>query len=237
MPRVVCAASDKYLSALRIFAHLLNKYWIPNPQVVVCGFASPSYKLPDNFEFVSMGDQRDYPFDKWSDAMYKFLNQIDDEVFVLMLEDYFITRPVDTRAIKILYDYMLQFRYVIKIDLCIDRLYASGVDLNYGSVAYIDLIKSMPESPYHMSLMTGMWRKEHLLRTMQPNESPHDLEILGTTRLSRDQDVIVLGTRQSPVKHTLGLRSQNPDALNLEHLNENDIKELGNLGYLEPWKG
>ena len=235
-PRVICAASDKYLPALRIYAHLLNKYWNPNPRVVVAGFSFPDFDLPDNFEFVSIGKQEDYPFQKWSNAICKFLNEIEDEAFVLMLEDYFITRPVNTPAVRILYDYMLQFEYVIKIDLCADRLYAHGADLNYGNVAYIDLIKSMPGSPYHMSLMTGLWRRKHLLRHLIPDESPHDVELIGTTRLSHDQDVIVLGTRLWPIKHTLGLRAGNAYELNLSELSANDVIELRELGYLRPWE-
>lgn len=235
--RIYVTTSDKYIPALRPFAHLMNKYFVPNPQVVVAGFSLPSFALPDNFSFISLGKQEDYPFNRWSDALIKLLNIIDDEAFILMLEDYWITRDVDTRAVDILYHYALQFGYVLKIDLCGDRLYAFGADLNYGTVAYLDLVKSMPESPYHMSLMPGVWRRDNLLKCLIPGESPHDLEIAGSTRVSRLQDVIVLGSRQWPLRITLGLRGGDSSKINLEGLKPGDVQEMAELGYFKLWKG
>lgn len=234
-PRIFVTTSDKYLPALRPFYYLLNKYWVPRPEVVVIGFSQPAFKLPDNFTFRSMGRQTDYPVNRWSNALQEFLQSVDDEAFILMLEDYWITRAVDTRSIKILYDYMLQFRYVIKMDLCGDRLYAHGADLGYGTVAHLDLIKSMPGSPYHMSLMAGIWSREHMLRVLVANESPWDLEIVGTDRLSHIQDVIVLGTRQWPLRMTLGLRGGDHSKINLDELSQQDVHDLTKMGYFQTW--
>ena len=234
--RIVVSVSDKYLPALRPFAWLMNKYWHPNPQVVVAGFTPPDFDLPGNFEFRSIGEFSDYPIDKWTNALTKFLTDFEDEVFILMLEDYWLTRPVDTGAVQILIDYMHQFEYVIKMDLCSDRLYAYGVDMDYGHAGRIDLIKSMPGSPYHMSLYTGAWRKSHLLRHLSPGWTPWDVEIIGTTRLSHDQDVIVLGSKQQPIKHTLAFRASAPGELLLNEIDKSDVYEMRALGLLAPWE-
>lgn len=233
--RIVVLTSDKYLNALRPFAFLLNRYWKPNVPVLVAGFTPPQFKLPQNFSFLSIGKFSDYPFGKWSDALIKLLGMIEDEVFVLMLEDYFVLRPVDTHAVQVLIDYAYQFRYVLKIDLCGDRLYAFGADLNYGTVEYIDLVKSMPGSPYHMSLYAGLWRRDNLLRCLVPNESPHDVELVGTTRVSHMQDMLVLGSRQMPLRITLGLRGGNSSDLHLDELSWVDRDEMKQLGFFEPW--
>lgn len=234
--KIVVTTSDKYLPALRPFAWLMNKYWLPNPQVVVAGFAPPDFDLPDNFEFRSIGKFEDYPINRWTDALRKFLAGFEDEVFVLMLEDYWITRAVDTEAVQILIDYMYQFEYVIKADLCADRLYAHGADLNYGSAGRLDLVKSMPGSPYHMSLMSGAWRKEHLMRHLQPGWTPWDVEIVGTTHLSHDQNVIVIGCKQWPVKHTLAFRSGDSSSLLLSEIDDDDVAEMRALGLLDYWE-
>jgi hypothetical protein len=236
--RVVVMTSDKYLPALRPFAHLFNKYWSKETQVVVIGFANPEFELPDNFKFISIGKQKDYPFDKWSDALIHALlyHGIEDEAFVLMLEDYWLTRPVDKRNVEILYQYALQFGYVLKIDLCGDRLYAHGADVKYDTVDSIDLVKSMPGSPYHMSLLCGIWRRDNLLKALVPNETPHEVELIGTTRVSHMQDLLVLGTRQWPVLHTLGLRGGDHSKLKLEELKPRDVEEMRNLGYFNVWE-
>jgi hypothetical protein len=229
--------SNKYLPALRPFFHLFNKYWSREQQVLVAGFAAPQFDLPDNFEFMSLGSQTDYPFHKWSNGLNSLLGKIDDEAIIIMLEDYWLTRHVNIDAVGKLYDYAMQFGYVLKVDLTGDRLYAHGADLTYDTASYLDLIKSMPGSPYHMSLMTGVWRKDNMLRVLIQNESPHEVEMVGTQRASHMQDLLVIGTRQWPVRHTLGLRGGNHSKLFLQELKTKDVDEMRKLGYFEPWEG
>lgn len=240
-PLVVVMTSDNYLLALQPFSYLLNRYWIPNPHVLVAGFSAPEFHLPHNFEFYSIGNQSDYPFKRWSNALHNLLvsdRMRDIETFVLMLEDYWLVRPVDTRAIHILDGYARQFEYVLKIDLARDRLYAHGADLEYSHVSYIDLVKSMPGSPYHMSLWIGLWRKDRMLEVLIPDESPHEVELIGTTRLSHIDTPftpLVLGTRQSPVNMTLGFRGGNYSKVNIKGLPEEDLAEMRALGYFDGW--
>jgi hypothetical protein len=233
--RVFLTTCDAYLAALKPMAWMMHKYWKPKPDVVVMGFSLPDFELPPNWSFHSVGKQEDYPFGKWSDALIKFLNEVPDKVFLLMLEDMWPTRMVDTEGIDILYRYMLQFEYVAKMDLCGDRLYAMGM-VPYGSVNRLDLIKSMPGSPYHLSLMPGLWRKRHLLKVLVPNESPHQVEMIGTNRLSHNQDVIVLGTRQWPLRVCLALRGGDSQKLLLDEISYSDVQSLRELGYFKPWE-
>jgi hypothetical protein len=229
--RVLVLTSDHYLHALQPFAYLFNKYWGGGQQVLVGGFKSPEFVLPGNFGFVSLGAMSDYPLDKWSDAFIKFLNLVPDEVFIFMLEDYWLVRPVDTDAVRILYDYMLQFDYVLKVDLCADRLYAMNMS-DYGSVSRLDLVQSHRGSPYHMSLMTGLWRKELLLKHVVPGESPWDIEIKGTRRLSLDETMLVLGTRQWPVRHVLAYRGGDAGTeADVGGLRTEDVEEMKRRGY------
>src|SRR3990167_8571739 len=224
-PRIFCLTSDRYLPALRPFAWLMNKYWLPNPEVVVGGFTPPDFALPPNFTFHSIGKYEDYPFNRWSDALHDFLVAMPDELVILLLEDYWIVRQVNTQAIQYAYDYMRQFQYVIKFDICTDRLYAMGMK-DYGYAGYLDVIISMPGSPYHASLWPGIWRKQHLLKHLVPEESPHDFELQGTTRLSHDRDVIVVGSRQYPLRITLGIRGGNAGAIDTSGLDPTDEREM-----------
>lgn len=217
--------SDKYLNALKGFSYLFNKYWGRDQGVIVAGFQTPDFELPANFHFHSLGDMADYPVGRWSDALIKLLHDYSTvEVFGLMLEDYWISRPVDRQAISILYWYMKQFKYVLKMDLCADRLYAAGVT-DYDNCGHLDLMRSDPASQYHMSLMTGLWNRELMLRYLIPDESPWDVELQGTPRVRVDADaVLVLGTRQWPVKHILAHRRGKPEEMILDGLKLNDIE-------------
>lgn len=230
---VLVFTSDKYLHALRPFAYLFNKYWGSDTQVTVVGFRAPDFWLPGNFHFHSLGNMADYPVNQWSDAVLDYLEPRPElEHFVLMLEDYWLVRPVNRFAIDMLYDYCRQFRNVLKIDLVTDRLYAAGV-ADYDNCGWVDLIVSDPASQYHMSLMAGLWSRELLLRFLVRGESPWDVEIYGTPRVAAaGSDVLVLGTRQFPLRHLLAHRGGNPNELMLDDLKAVDREALVNLGYI-----
>ena len=233
MMPVFVFTSDKYHKALRVYAHLFNRYWSPAQAVDVIGFAKPEFELPSNFSFHSLGDMADYPVGKWSNQVIDYL-EIRNDVshFVMMLEDYWITRPVNLSAIRMLHDYMLQFRNVLKIDLCADRLYAAGMT-DYDNCGFLDLVLSDYQSQYQMSLMAGIWSRELFLRFLVRNESPWDVELQGTPRVAAAHDeVIVLGTRQWPLRHTLAHRNGDSGRTDTSALKAVDVMELNKLGYL-----
>lgn len=225
---VVVFTSNKYLDALKGFSWLFNKYWsYPSLQPVkVVGFAEPNFELPDNFKFYSLGSQANYPLDKWSDAVIDYLTDKPFDHFILMLEDYWLVRPVDTTGVRMLADYCAQFLNVLKMDLTGDRLYAGG-STPYDNCGYLDLVKSDPSSQYHMSLMTGIWNRKLLLSFLVRGETPWDVELRGTPRVSKVGDeILVLGTKQWPVKHTLAHRRGNPNEIFLDEIKTTDVLQM-----------
>lgn len=230
---VYLLTSDKYWNSVRVFAHLFNKYWGDWQVVGVGGFSPPPFQLPSNFEFVSLGDQKDYPVEKWSDGLFKFLDIIPHETFVFFFDDYWLIEQVNLELVSRLYDYMNQYPKILKVDLSSDRAGAVPVR-SLGNWAGVDLLLSDPASPYHMSLYIGMWRKGLLREVLIPNEDPWQAEIEGTNRLREYGDEIqVIGTRSCPVRITLGNRFGDPTKNYVHEINPNDLKELYSLGYLE----
>lgn len=235
---VVVATCDKYWPALRVFAHLFNKYWSPDQEVWVAGFTPPPFDLPSNFKFMSIGPQDDYPVTKWTDAILAFLDEMESlDVFPFFLEDYWLVRPVDLHAVQMLVDYMRDLTYVARIDLTTDRFYSDGprypLDIpHYGYCGYLDLIKSRPHSQYHCSLIAGLWRRTAMQRTLQPGWTPWQVELDGTPVLSDLEDALVLGTRSHIVKHILAHRGGDTQLVNLDQLNPKDVQELEDLGYI-----
>jgi hypothetical protein len=232
---VYVTTSDKYLDVLKPFAYLFNKYWSKEIEVIVGGYNPPNFTLPSNFKFLTLGPQEDYPIGKWSDALIKMIKFLPDPFFVLMLEDYWITRPVDTVAVDMLFQYMQRNRNVIRMDLTADRKFAGGVE-EYGRIGHLELLKSHPKSPYHMSLMCAMWRRELLLDILVPEETPWDIEIEGTNRLKEKHDLLVLGTNNVPVKHTLAFRGGDKEKLLLDELEPEDVEAMEGYGLLEGLK-
>ncbi|GAG97875.1 unnamed protein product, partial [marine sediment metagenome] len=222
----------------RPLAYLVNKYYQPNPQVLVGGFTPPDFDLPANFTFHSIGKMEDYPVEKWSDGVIKLLHEIPDEVFFFLLEDAWPVRPINVQAINILHRYMLQFKNVARIDLTSDRFYSGGAEIDWNYVAHLDLVKSS-RSEYFSSMMPALWNRKHHLRYFVPSETPWQIELSGSKRLQAMTDIDILGTRQMPYKCSLAFRSGNSGRLAGKipyKFNQIDLAEMRNLGLLEPWE-
>lgn len=247
VPTIVCMTSDKYIDAVRPFLWLLRRYWghdnVP-VNVLVAGFTPPDFDggLNDfggnknvRAEFHSIGEFKDYPVDKWSDSLIALLNQIDDEYIILMLEDYWIIRGVNVPAIRLAHSYMKKYPKTLKFDLAADRLYAKGAVRNFRFEGWLDIVKSDIESPYHMSLMTGMWNTGHLREILVPGWSPWDVEISGTTHLKNYPGLDVVGSEQWPIRHTLAFRSGDSTSLLLQDVQREDVYAMKQLGLLRRW--
>lgn len=237
--RIFVLTSDNYSQSVLPFSYLFNKYFSPELEVIVAGYDRFPEGLPSNFRLHSIGSQVDYPVGKWSNGLIKLLHDFTDEVFLLLLEDYWLVRTVHFREVLMLYDYMLQFKYVLKMDMITDRRFAGGVQ-PYGHCGHIPLVKSDYNSAYHLSLMGGFWNRELLLKVLIPDESPWDVELEGTSRLAQFGDsMLVLGTetwdsnpRTCPIKHTLAYRGGDSSKLLLDEIAQEDVEALRELGYI-----
>jgi hypothetical protein len=232
--------SDNQYHCLDAYFYLWLKYFGLDCDTVICGFSPLQNSYPARF--YSIGQFEDYPPHRWSDALIKVLDEVAEDVFILMLGDYWLTRPVDVTAVKMMYDYMRQFEYVAKFDLTTDRLFADGGGKylfgynTYDTLGYLDLIKSVPGSPYHLSLWGGIWRRDLLRQVLVHGETAQQIELNGTHRLSQYGDeMLVLGTRQGPMKHANVIQGGklNMDAMvGLPALTAKDTEELKEQGYL-----
>lgn len=212
--QVIVVASEKMYHCLSPFMYLWEQYaGYLQFEILICGFSKPDHHLAAQTEFHSLGNQSDWPASRWSEKLVRILDEVADEQFILMLEDYWLVRPVDVCAIKMLFDYAKQFENVLKIDLTADRLYINGGSTflyganTYDNCGYLDLIKSPPGTPYQMSLWAGIWNREQLKRVLVNGETAQDIEINGTRRVTDDQ--LVLGTRQAPLLHGNIYQSRN----------------------------
>lgn len=210
--QALIVASEKMYKCLNPFMWLWFKY-CGLENVTICCFSPPEIKAALKVDYYSLGKQSDWPASRWSEKMVRILDEVAEEQFILMLEDYWLVRPVDVKAIRMLFDYAKQFQNVLKIDLTHDRLYINGgANFLYGAntydnCGYLDLIKSPPGTPYQMSLWAGIWNREQMRKVLIPGETAQDIEINGTRRVTDDQ--LVLGTRQAPMLHANIYQSRN----------------------------
>ena len=50
--------SDRGIDTIEGFQYCFNKYWNSSQQVTILGYRSPTFKLNDNFRFISLGEDR-----------------------------------------------------------------------------------------------------------------------------------------------------------------------------------
>lgn len=223
---VVVSTSDKYSWALAPFAHLFQKYVGPDCQVNVAGYTPVDFPLPRNFSFYSIATPQ-YPKERWVDGFLKFLYQYDEPFFVLMLEDYWLCRTVDTKGIDILHRLISNTPDLIRIDLTADRLYAGGM-YDIGYYERFDLVES-PKSQYQMSLQAGIWNRKLLIELLEqlPGElrSAWYVELEGTTILNKT-DLRVFGTRQLLMRYVNGMNNAKSSEINFAGFTDFDREAI-----------
>jgi hypothetical protein len=213
--RVFVITNDTYLWCLSPFCYLFNKYWA-DQEAVVLGFRPPTFEIPKNFRFHSLGTTN-FPQSKWSNALIRFLSEMPDEFCVLMLEDYFITRPVDRHGIEVLYNFMQDNPNILRIDLTNDVLHSNGDARDAheaGWVGHYDLVQKIPGMSYRMSFQAGIWNNKLLLSLLTPDKNPWEVEI----QTSPPDEMKVYGTRQWPLRYC-----------NAVYKGELDMREIGRL--------
>jgi hypothetical protein len=228
--RIICTTCDRYIEqAIYPFAYLFNHYWGSDNQVTIIGNNAPLKTLPDNFRFyrVTSGgwDKKDF-----TNGMIPFLYNCHDEQILWMLDDYWTNYPVDMGGIKTLSDYMLKTKIpILRMDLTRDRE-CSYRCTQFGRFGGFDIIESPPGTPYQMSLQAGIWNVELLLKILQPDWSPWDVELSGSEWVDR-LDMVVMGTMQNPVRYTNALNN-NSTGINLDGLDPELIDDMKHKGIL-----
>lgn len=235
--KIVVFTSDKRNWLLKGFFRQWQKYAGGMPgdslyDIEVAGFTRPDY-LPGNAAFYSIGKFENYPVEKWSDAIINYLLHLDDELFVLMLEDYWLTRQLYHEALWDAYNWMLQHPDCIRFDLTTDRCFSKFARYA-GTFGRLDLCAA--KGDYAMSLQAGIFRKSLLLDILRPNEDPWQTELNGSFRLNQ-KSMLVMGSYQWPIGYMIAVNKGQLDtegswmypARTLSQRDWNELREIGAL--------
>jgi len=175
--KIYISTANQYIHLLKPFAYLFNKFWDNKQEVVILGYEEPTFELPINFKFVSLGKQVG-GIKMWSTDLRKFFESIDDEFFIYTVEDHFIVHPVNFNVINKFYD--LLDSDVGRIGLTNDNkgrpfdLYDKGNDF--------DIIINRDDANYRLSLLWCIWNKKYLLKYLKDGIDPHEFEISGSRK-------------------------------------------------------
>jgi hypothetical protein len=166
---VVISSCDKYRDLWPPFFTLFFRYWpdCPYPVDLITNFDV----YPDTrIRTIRMGRDRN-----WSSIFAGTLRQISEPLVLVMMEDYLLDRPVDTRRIRELVDYLKSRRAA-----CVRLLPVPGPDAPCPDNPQVGEIRKGAE--YRLSLQAAIWDRQVLLKLLRWGESAWELERFGSKR-------------------------------------------------------
>lgn len=179
---VHCLTSNAYVHAIPGFAYLFNKFWSDDQGVKILRYdvRNPKLHLP-NFHVIAIGKQADHT---WSSGLRGYLEGLahaGETHILLMLEDYYLSTPVDRQAVKALHAYALDNPEVAKIDLSGDRLKFPHTE--HPTANSVPVVLSADDALFQTSIQAAIWRIDYLLRFLVDSETPWQFEKAGTRRV------------------------------------------------------
>lgn len=224
---VAVLTSNAYLGCIPAFGYLFNQFWGDDQPVTIVRYEEKPAKPGANFSNFAVGRQADYT---WSGGLLRYL-KFAPEMLVLLLEDYFLDRPVDRLAVLRLWEFMEAHPEVVKIDLSGDRLKFEHEDFND------DLVRAGDKSLFQTSLQAAIWRRDFLERFLDARESPWEFERKGTRRVvgargRGEFDGLILGARRPPLSYVnaVGGEGRRPGEWDLKKFPEWMLAELAERG-------
>ena len=209
--KIFISTSDKYLHLLKPFSFLFNKFWSQDQQVTILGYKSPTFKLPNNFNFISMGMSINDPIE-WSGDLRNFFETIKDEWSIYATEDMFLVHPVNFKSLYKLKKFMIN--NVGRICLTNDTVRKSHI------VVEDNVIELTQDADYRISCIYSIWNKEYMLKYLQPKMTPWDFELKGTHRAKNDGYRILGVNSNFPIYLSLAIRRGNFNKLDFRVDNE-----------------
>lgn len=186
---IYVSSSDAYTDLLPYFFAQLTKYWPDCPYRVCLGGVAQDLELPEvQVLRTSAAD--------WSTGAIECLKRIETPFVLLLLEDYFFTRPVRTAEIEGILKHMEQ------MELHAVRLFPYPPP-DIPIPAFPSLGLHVVGRPNRIGTQATIWRRESLLDLLRPGESIWEFEIYGNVRSNKYANVA--GCWQPALHYVLGV--------------------------------
>lgn len=232
--QIIVLTSNQYVNVLAPFAHFWQQFAGDARPVVVAGYDVAPPELPPRWEFQSIGRQRDYT---WSGGLLRLLEMRrqagHDEPFLLLLEDYFLTAPVDWAAID-------EAAFLMQIAPGIDKIDLSGDRLKTPhTVLGPTFVKSDTGALFQMSMQAALWHPRMLKKYLRSDENAWQAEKAGTKRVNHALEhtgdgPLILGLRTPPLIYinAVGGEGNHPGVISPKYMPEWMREECAAEGWI-----
>ena len=226
--KIIVTTSNRYLHILPIFCFLFNKFWSDRQQVEIVGYDKPSFELPSNFNFVSLGKQSEDKQNFTRELRKYFAKQ--DKFFIWLMEDCFLKTPINFKTLNILKSLTTKIPDVGRINLSAEVINQDHSLL--GAFDHYQIYKNNKYSLYRLSTQASIWSKHFALQYMANDLSPWEFECQSD---HANDEFLILGMDKmdSPLRNNEGVRKTNIFNYNLDGIPELMIDEMKQAGILK----
>lgn len=163
--KILVASCDKNIDIFDAFHHCMEKYYKGHPEVV---YSTETVQNP-YYKTISY----DIPLNNWTRRIRNTLNDIDDDKILFMIDDCFIRKPVDKKRIKYLCN-ILDLEEASNIAMF---NFEKSFDIRDRQTIIKDFKLREHGSSYEVSLLCGLWKKDKLLKVLDRDCDPWEIEL------------------------------------------------------------
>jgi hypothetical protein len=187
--------SNQLMCCLPAWAYLFNKFWPKKTNVKVLGYNQPTFKLPDNFEYISLGEQRGPKY--WSTDMINYFSKCTDEYFYLTTEDGFIVKPVNERILDYLSEIMVNNLDSNLLRICLTKDITHRPHNILEDLGDFQLISAGDNTKYRNSVHHSIWNRRNLLKELPIGITPWEFEL----NTGKHNNMLILATKSTYSLH------------------------------------
>jgi len=218
-------------------AHLFNKYWGAWQPVRLLGYSKPKHKLPDNFEFISMGKDPKHA-DLWTRKIHDTVKKVaDNEFLVHLLDDHLASDYLNLEIFNDLLGRMKADKTVLRCALGFGPSQRTYSYKTIDSKNNYDVYELNQDAEYRVAGQCTLWRTDYFLKCMDNDWNAWKFELLNSEKAKNDGNK-VLGTAKNYTFRWLehsALSGRSPKGkINILGLRFEDIKYLLDKKFFKP---
>ena len=158
--KMVVLSCDKCEDLFEPFHYCVEKYYPSHPEIIYITETkqNPYYKTIC----------KNYPIEQWTRRIREALKEIEDNQILMIMDDFFIREPVDTKRIEYL---SKELKGNIAC-FCFEKSY----DINDEETNVKGMKKRQHGSEYEVSINCGLWDKNKLIDVLKGEHNPWYVE-------------------------------------------------------------
>lgn len=180
---MIINSCDKFSDLWDIHVQLLEEHWQDRNIRSIISTDKKTNKKYHNIEIINSKEN-----DEITSRLAYVLSKIDSEYVLITLDDYFLTKKIDTKEIYNLVDYM-KTNSIDYIRMFKDP--SSHKKIN----KQLKLYKLDLKYNYEVNLYPGLWNKNFLLKTINKELNAWQYEV-SLTKIARDTNAVCLMTKK-----------------------------------------